>query len=106
MGGFFTPGLTGRKSTCEFPCQPALSFLSGAEFGEVLSGVHLQPPGSPSPPPQRGAAARVRAGRGVEGNATDSCLPGAPGSASSAKPRRRLENFLKLPPPACCGTST
>lgn len=74
MGGFFTLGLySGRKSTCEFPCQPASSFLSRAEFGEVLSRVRLQPPGFPSPPPQRGAA--VQAGRGVEGNATDRQLP-------------------------------
>lgn len=57
------------------------------------------------PAPHLHSHAAMQAGRGVEGNAIDSCCPGAPGSASSAKPLRRLENFLKLFPPACSSTS-
>lgn len=57
------------------------------------------------PVPHLHSHAAMQAGRGVEGNAIDSCCPGAPGSASSAKPLRRLENFLKLFPLACSSTS-
>lgn len=45
------------------------------------------------PVPHLHSHAAMQAGRGVEGNAIGSCCPGAPGSASSAKPLRRLENF-------------
>jgi len=55
--------------------------------------------------PQLHLDAAEQAGRGAVGNATGSRLPGAPGSGSAAKPSRRLENFLKLPPPACARSS-
>lgn len=103
---FLYSGSTGRKSIHEFLCHPASSFLSRETLWSLgrcclkcTSSLFI------FPAPHLHSHAAMQAGRGVEGNAIDSCCPGAPGSASSAKPLRRLENFLKLFPPACSSTS-
>lgn len=92
-----------KKNVSKFLYQPPSNLLSGPVSGRCCLKCTSVLFVFPTPHLQRAVAGQ--AGKGVEGNAIDSCLPGASGSGSSAKSLRRLENFLKLPPPACCGTS-